>query len=87
MTTMTTKPYNSLLDDRCITVVESIQGRRHVKGWFDLTVCGKYCGDNYVWSFLYLTSLRHVGRMSKNPQANRMCKSCANEYKDMNVDA
>jgi len=84
--TTTTKPYNSLLDERCITVVESIQGRKHVRGWYETTLCGKYAGDPYMWSFLYLTSLRHVAKMSRNPYANRMCKTCAREYKDVILD-
>ena len=78
---------STLLDERCITVVESMSGKRHVRGWFETTLCGKYAGDPYVWSFLYLTSLRHVAKMSQNAYANRMCKSCAKEYKDVDVNA
>jgi hypothetical protein len=85
--TTTSKPYNSFLDEPCITMVESMSGKRHVQGWFDHTICGRYCGDRYTWSFLYLTSLRHVGRMSRNAYANRMCKTCANVYKDVDIDA
>lgn len=85
MTMMTTKPYNAFLDDRDITIVRSPTGLVHVGAWFGETVCGKFIYDSWTW--MGLTSLRYIGRMRKRPQANRMCKSCANEYKDMNVDA
>lgn len=72
--------YDSLLDERCMSVWRSPSGLKHVEGWFNQTICGKYI---YQWDFDSLTSLRHIGRMSRRPDANRMCKRCANEYKDV----
>lgn len=75
--------YDGLLDERCMSVWRSPSGLKHVESWFNLTVCGKYI---HQWEFDSLTSLRHIGRMSRNPKADRMCKNCASEYKDVNVD-
>jgi hypothetical protein len=85
MTTTTKPAYNSLLDDRDITLFRSPTGLVHVGAWFGETVCRKFVYDSWTW--MGLTSLRYIGRMSRRPQANHMCKSCAKEYKDVNVDA
>lgn len=76
--------YNRLLDEVHMTTWRSTTDLLHVEGWFHSTICGKYIYDEWRWQGL--TSLRHIGRMSRNPKANRMCKRCANEYKDVNVD-
>jgi hypothetical protein len=78
---------SALMDDNDIQLVISSSGIKHVKAWFELTVCGKYCGDNYKWSYGGLTSLRWIGRVSQRPRANNFCLRCAANYKDVNVNA
>lgn len=86
-TLTTTKPeYNSLLDANEIQLVIASSGTRHVRGWYGMTVCGKYCEDNYKWSYGGLTNLRWIARVSQRPQINRFCKSCASQYKDVKYE-
>ena len=76
----------AFVDENQIQLTISRSGLTHVKGWYEQTVCGKFCGDKYVWSYGGLTSLRRLGRMSRNASANRICKQCSNEYKDVRDD-
>lgn len=73
---------NSLLDERSISLYRSPSGLLHVGSWYDESICGSFVKAPF-WSFVRLTSLRDVGRMSRSPKANRMCKRCANEYEDV----
>lgn len=77
--------YDSLLDERCITIVESLSTKRHVKGWFETTVCGKYCGDSYSWEWVELTSLRYLAKISQNNPSTTWCKRCLSNYKDVKI--
>ena len=81
---MTTKPYNSLLDERCMTLWLSPTGLSHIGSWFGEVQCGKVRGEG--WKYDGLTSLRIIGRMSRHPQANRLCKQCAKGYEDVSDD-
>jgi len=76
----------SLLDERALTVFTSPSGMLHIGAWFGQTACGAYVDSHKGWSYQQLTSLRYVGRMSRRASANRMCKRCANEYKDVRDD-
>lgn len=78
---MTTKTYDSFLDDTCMSEYTSPSGLIHIGSWFGMAVCGVYITD--AWTYRGLTSLRRAGRMSRNAQANRLCKRCANTYKDV----
>ena len=74
---------STLLDERCMSVWTAPSGLKHVEGWFNQALCGKYIGSN--WKFRELTSLRYLGRIGRNPSG--YCKICASNYKDVNVDA
>ena len=78
---MTTKEYNSLLDENWLVLIVSPSGLKHVRGWYGQAQCGSFEGEN--WDYHGLTNLRTLGRMSRRPDANRMCKRCANQYKDV----
>lgn len=81
---MTTKPaYDSFLDDTCMSEYRSPSGLIHIGSWFGMAVCGVFIDTHNGWSYNGLTSLRRAGRMSRNAQANRLCKRCANTYKDV----
>lgn len=73
----------AFIDQSDITLWSSPSGLRHVQSWFGKTICGK---SYWGWSWAGLTSLRSLGRMSRSPKANMMCKRCANEYKDVSDD-
>jgi hypothetical protein len=84
---MTTKVYNSLLDDREITMWRSPSGLRHVGSWYGQVACGAFVDSHNGWKYDGLTSLRWVGKISRLPNVNHMCRRCASQYKDVNVDA
>jgi hypothetical protein len=77
---------DTLLDERSISLYRSPTGLTHVGSWYNESVCGSFVKGPY-WKYWGLTSLRQLGRMSRNAKANRMCKRCAKEYEDVNVDA
>jgi hypothetical protein len=70
------------LDERCISLYRSPSGLTHVGSGYDESVCGSFVKGPY-WQYTGLTSLRRVGRMSRDAKANRMCKLCAREYEDV----
>lgn len=74
---------NTFLDERCMKVWRSPSGLKHVEAWFNDTVCGKHIWE---WDFDSLTSLRSIGRMSRNAKANKMCQRCAAQYKTVRDD-
>lgn len=73
----------AFIDEKDITLFSSPSGLRHVGAWFGKTVCGVFVDSHNGWEYGGLTSLRSLGRMSRSPKANMMCKRCANEYKDV----
>jgi hypothetical protein len=79
--------YSSFYDDTFMREYSSPSGLTHIASWFGMAVCGVFIDTHNGWRYKGLTSLRRAGRMSRNPQANRLCKRCANNYKDVNVDA
>lgn len=78
--------YNSLLDDRCMTLWRSPTGLSHVEGWFGNTLCGRWV-DRNEWEYKGLTSIRYLGRISHKPAENYFCKRCASNYRDVKTDA
>lgn len=74
---------STFMDERCMTIWAAPSGLKHVEGWFNQALCGKFISQN--WSFRELTSLRYLGRIGRNPSG--WCKTCASNYKDVNVDA
>ena len=77
---------STFLDEKALQFVYSPTCKLHVKSWFGQTVCGKQYEGNWEWRLGGLTSLRQLGRMSRRPNSNNMCKRCANEYKDVNIN-
>jgi hypothetical protein len=84
---MTTKVYNSLLDDRDLATWISPSGLLHVGAWYGQVACGAFVDSHNGWRYNGLTSLRWIGKISRRPTPNSMCKRCASQYKDVNVDA
>jgi hypothetical protein len=76
---------STFLDAKEISLYRSPSGLLHVGAWFGETICSAWHG-NPGWRHQGLTSLRQLGRMSRRPNSNNMCKRCANEYKDVNVN-
>ena len=87
MTTIT-KPYNSFLDDRDMTLVKSPNGKIHVEDWYSKTVCGRHVYFGYAqWEWYDRCSLRYVGKIAKTPNPyGRWCLRCLKQYKDVNID-
>lgn len=77
---------DTFLDAREITLWRSPSGLLHVGAWFGQVACGAFVDSHNGWSMEHLTSLRHLGRMSRRSTANRMCKRCAAQYKDVRDD-
>ena len=78
-----TAPYDSFLDEECLREYTSPSSLLHIASWFGLSVCGVFIDTHNGWNYKGLTSLRRTGRMSRNANANRMCKRCARTYKDV----
>lgn len=79
-----TLPLDSFMDGKEITLVESPSGTRHVEDEWSRTLCGTYIDKYSGWHLEYLTSLRTIGRLSKNPRTNKFCSRCASKYKYIN---
>lgn len=80
---------STLLDDRCIRVVSSPTGKRHVQGWYGETLCGKWINFGYMkWGYSDLTTVRWLGKIAQgNPYGERhYCKTCLSNYKDVNIN-
>jgi hypothetical protein len=78
---------STLLDERNLNLVVSPTGLRHIGGWFGNTLCGKWIDMRNTWRSHDLISVRHAGRMSKDPMVNYFCKRCASHYKDVDTNA
>jgi hypothetical protein len=74
--------YNTLLDERHLTVWTSPSGKRHVEGWFGETLCGSWIDRSGDWHYGELTSLRYLAKIAQNPSTT-WCKRCINNYKDV----
>ena len=79
---------NTLLDERCMRLVSSPTGKRHVQGWYGETLCGKFINFGYQqWGFSDLTSVRFLGKIAQGKAASRWyCKTCLNNYKDVDIN-
>lgn len=78
---------STFLDEAAISTWRSPSGLLHIGSWYGTVACGAFVDSHKGWSYVTLTSLRYLGRISRRPQANGLCKRCAAQYKDVNVDA
>ena len=76
----------AFVDELAITIVFSPAHRSHVKGWFNETLCGKYINYWSGWKTGSLTSLAYLGRIANDRHRTLWCKTCINNYKDINAD-
>ena len=85
---MTTKPYNSLLDERCMTIWTSPAGKRHVEGWYGETLCGCWIDNSSGWHYGELTSVRWLGKLAQGIGygSSLCCKRCFANYKDVDTN-
>lgn len=79
--------YNSLLDEKCLTIWRSPAGLRHVGAWFGQVQCGAFVDTHSGWQYDHLTTVRWCARVAQRPKANRMCKRCAKVYEDVDYNA
>ena len=80
---------STLLDERCLRVVASPSGKRHVEGWYGETLCGKWINYGYKqWGYSDLTSVRWLGKIAQSVGygSNTYCKRCVSNYKDVDID-
>jgi hypothetical protein len=86
---MTTPPYDSLLDEKCLTIWVSPSGKRHVGGWFGMVLCGAFVDSHNGWHYGDLTSVRWLGKIAQGIGygSSTYCKRCVSSYKDVNVNA
>ena len=79
---------STLLDERVMRLVSSPTGKRHVQGWYGETLCGKWINFGYkAWSYSDLTSVRWLGRIAQQGSQRWYCKTCLNNYKDVDINA
>lgn len=79
--------YDSLLDEKCITIYRSPSGKRHIGAWYGQVQCGAFVDTHNGWSWDQLTTLRWCGKVAQRPGINGFCKRCASQYKDVDINA
>jgi hypothetical protein len=79
---------STLLDESCLTVVESPSGKYHIEGWFGNALCGSYVNYGYkAWSYKWRVSIRYLAKTVQGPHSTLWCNRCLNNYKDVDVNA